>query len=300
MGIVIGAVAAVAITAAAWFFLSRPETPEATARAYLDALQSGDFAAIESLRARPLDDPTVSEAFAGASERVSDARIVEIREADGVAGVRAEVALGGQTHDLAFTVERTDGRWTLGGDDLGLLRAAAVLGEESAGDAVTVGGALFPAGADLLLLPAAYDITAAPSILTGATTAVVMPGAPAEVVVETRLSPDAVDLAQDQLDAYLDQCATTATRVPANCGIRVPWAADLSSLDSVSFRIEERPVLVLSPDASGFDATGGTIVATATGTARGGGNASFTYLADDWSVRGSVRFEGDQMVLSVR
>ena len=57
---------------------------------------------------------------------------------------------------------------------------------------------------------------------------------------------------------------------------------------------------MLSADATGFDATGGVIVATATGASRAGGPESFTYRADDWSVRGSVRFEGDQMVLAVR
>lgn len=302
VGIVVGVVVALGVGLVAWWLLGRPEGPEATARAYLDALESGDFAAIESLRAEPLNDPLVRDAFAGASERVSNARIVEIREESAdISGVIAEVTLGGETHDLGFTVERTAGRWRLGNGDLGLLTAAAVLGEAPVGDTVTVGGALFPARSDLLLLPAAYEVAAAPrSILAGQANAVVLPGEPADVVVETRLSPDAVDQAQEQLDAYLDACAEPASEIPANCGIRVPWAADLTSLDSVSFRIEKKPVLSLSADASGFDATGGTIVATATGTSRSGGTGSFTYLADDWSVRGSVRFEGEQMVLSVR
>ena len=80
----------------------------------------------------------------------------------------------------------------------------------------------------------------------------------------------------------------------------MPWAADLAALDSIAFRIDERPVVALHDDAAGFDATGGVIVATASGTAHGGESASFTYRADDWALRGSIRFSGDDMILAVR
>ena len=71
-------------------------------------------------------------------------------------------------------------------------------------------------------------------------------------------------------------------------------------LDGIAFRIEEHPVVALSEDAASFDATGGVIVATATGTTRGGESRAFTYRADDWALRGSVRFSGDEMILAVR
>ena len=67
----------------------------------------------------------------------------------------------------------------------------------------------------------------------------------------------------------------------------------------MAFRIDQSPALTLSPDLRTFAATGGAIVATATGTTRAGGAGTFTYRADDWALRGTVCFTGDEMVLAV-
>ena len=64
-------------------------------------------------------------------------------------------------------------------------------------------------------------------------------------------------------------------------------------------RVVAPPVLALSADARSVAATGGIIVATATGTTRAGSTASFTYRADDWALRGTIAFTGDEMVLRV-
>lgn len=302
IALVIGIVAVVAIVAGVWWFFGRPQGPDATARAYLEALEAGDYPAIQALRHEPQGDPIAEQAFADASAYVSDPRAVEVTQtAEGVAVVEAEVELAGEAHRLRFTLEQSGGRWVLSGDDLGLLHATVRVGGASAGDSVSIGDALVPADSDVPLLAAEYEVTPAPrDVLTGSGSAVVVPGEPATVEIEADLAPEATALAQEHLNAYLDGCAEPATEVPSNCGIRVPWAADLTSLESIAFRIDERPSLVLSADASEFDATGGVIVATATGPSRGGGTGSFTYRADDWAVRGDVRFEGDQMVLSVR
>ena len=103
-----------------------------------------------------------------------------------------------------------------------------------------------------------------------------------------------------KLDAYADTCAKPAQAVPDQCGLRVPWAADLASLASIAFRIEAYPIVTLSADGRAFDAVDGRIVATATGTTRDGAPGAFTYQADDWALRGSVTFTGDEMVLAVR
>lgn len=302
VGLVVGVAVIVTIVAGVWWFLGRSPGPDDAARSYLVALESGDYAAIEALRVTPTDDPLVEQAFATASSRVTDARLVDVGDAHGgEVDVRAEVNLGGETRELAFTMQQVDGRWTLTGDDLVTLHASVALDGAPIGDSVRIGDALAPANTEVALLAAVYDVTAGPrGILSGTDSAAVMPGDPVEVEVEATLSPDATALAQEQLNAYLDQCTQPAAAVPTNCGIRVPWAADLTSLESIAFRVDERPALVLTADATGFDATGGVIVATATGASRAGGPGSFTYRADDWSVRGSVRFEGDQMVLAVR
>ena len=104
---------------------------------------------------------------------------------------------------------------------------------------------------------------------------------------------------EEQLDAYAAQCAQASDAVPPNCGLRVPWAADLASLTSIAFRVEQTPQVVLSPDLRTFDATGGVIVATATGVTRTGDEASFTYRADDWALRGTIALTADGMQLVV-
>lgn len=299
VGIAAGAAVVVAI-GAAWWLASRPQGPESVAQAYVDALAGGDYAAIAALRADALDADSsrlVEDAFAGASARITEPDVVEVTpQGAGRAAARVEALLGGEPRELTFTLREVDGRWLLDGDELGALRVETTLG-----DAVEVGGAPAPAEVDLLLLPAVYPVSPSPrGLLEGSATATVATDRPTDVSLEPTLSPDAADAAQEQLDGYADACAEAADAVPANCGLRVPWAADLATLDAIAFRIEEYPAAALSDDASTFSAIDGVIVATAAGTTRDGRPAEFTYRADDWALRGSIRFEGDEMVLAVR
>lgn len=110
---------------------------------------------------------------------------------------------------------------------------------------------------------------------------------------------DVQAVAQAALDAYVDECTQSAAAVPADCGLRVPWAADLATLERIDYRIEEYPAIVLSPDDPTFAAPGGVVVATATGTTSDGETARFTYRDDDWTLRGFVARDGDELVLSV-
>ncbi len=195
---------------------------------------------------------------------------------------------------MGFILTQEGGRWRVDADYLASLQVTTTIG-----DAVRIGGVLHPVGI-VNLLPAVYAVTAAPTgLVDGAAIAVVTNEEPVAVAVDATLSPEAVRAAQEQLDDYLEQCTRTADVAPANCGIRVPWAADLASLEQISFRIETTPVLALSPDARTFAATGGVLVATAAGTTRAGSSASFTYRADDWALRGTVTMTGDTMTLSV-
>ncbi|WP_169581223.1 MULTISPECIES: hypothetical protein [Microbacterium] len=293
-------VTAVTIALVAWGPAGGPDSPEGTARAYLDALAAGDGEAVDALRAEPLDALT-AEAFAGASAYLTDPRVARASAQGESAAVQAEAEIAGERVDLRLTLESTDEGWRVVDGDLGSVRATTVLAGTPVGDAVWIGDALAPSASKVALLPAEYEVAAAPrGILTGSETIGVGPGAAVTVELDAALSPDAASIAQTQLDVYLDACAEPAPEVPDHCGLRVPWAADLTSLERIAFRIDERPVLALSADASTFDATGGVIVATATGAARAGGDGTFTYRADDWAVRGSVEFTGDEMVLSVR
>lgn len=296
----VAAVLAVTIALVAGGPAGGPASPEGTARAYLDALAAGDGEAVDALRAEPLDALT-ADAFAGASAYLTDPRVARETERGESATVQAEAEIAGERVGLRLTLRSTDEGWRVVDGDLGTVRAATAVAGAPVGDAVWIGDALAPAESDVALLPAEYEVAAAPrGILTGSETVVVGPGEPVTVELDATVSADAAAIAQAQLDAYLDVCAEPAVEVPDHCGLRVPWAADLTALERIAFRIDERPVLALSADASTFDATGGVIVATATGAARAGGDGTFTYRADDWAVRGTVEFTGDEMVLSVR
>ncbi|MET0811974.1 MAG: hypothetical protein ABWY03_02895 [Microbacterium sp.] len=291
IGIAAGAVALVLAGGAAWWLLARPATAEQAAEAYLRALSDGDATAVRGLLAEdPAGIDEVSAAFEGADGYLEDYRF-EVRDDD---SVRAEGMLGGEPAVVGFTLTDTDAGWKVDADYLATLDITTTVG-----DSVRVGGALVPVGA-VSLLPAVYTVTAAPTgLVEGSTTVAVTNAEPATAAVEASLSPDAIAAVQEQLDGYIAECTATATVVPAHCGIRVPWAADLATLASVSFRVDTQPALALAPDAQTFAATGGVIVATATGTTRDGSAATFTYRADDWALRGTVAFAGDTMTLSV-
>ena len=280
---------------AAWL-LSRPASASEVADQYLRALADGDATKIDGLLAGEGLSEQTEATFAGASAYITDYSVDLAAESDAVRTARADVELGGAPAVVVFSLTQQDGRWTIGEDSLASLRV-----ETSIGDSVHVGGVLVPASTELPVLPAVYPVTAAPvEFLTGEESAAVTNEAPVTVTIDAAISPDAADVAQEQLDAYADTCARPATAVPDSCGVRVPWAADLATLSSIAFRIDTYPTLVLAPDGRSFAAAGGDIVATATGTTRAGQEDSFTYRADDWALRGSVSFEGDEMVLEVR
>ena len=291
IGIAAGAVAICVAAGAAWWLLNRPPSAEETAEAYLRALSQGDADAVGDLL---MDQPDgwerIASTFEGAEDYLTDYEFA--LHDDG--SVRADVELAGRPAVVGFVLSDAGGRWTVAGDYLASLDVTTTIG-----DSVRIGGVLHPVGT-VSLLPARYTVAAAPAgLVDGEATAIVTNDEPVAAGVEASLSPEAVPVAQEQLDVYLQTCAQPAGAVPSHCGIRVPWAADLASLEQVSFRIETLPVLALAPDARTFAATGGVLVATAAGTTRSGDPASFTYRADDWAVRGTVTMTGDTMTLAV-
>lgn len=280
--------------AAVWWFASRSPGPDVVAGDFLAALAAGDGARAATF----LEDPpgAAPDALDGAAGWLTDPAVVSIGAVE-EGTTRADVAfdLDGAAQEASFGLVETDAGWRIAPDALGALTPTTTIG-----DALRVGGVLTPASATTSLFPAVYDVAAAPTgILAGSATAIVLPGSSQEVAVEASLSSDATASAQEQIDAYATACAAPASTVPENCGIRVPWAADLGALSGIAFRIDTMPAVAFSADARTFAATGGVLVATATGTTRDGAAQSVTYRADDWALRGTVAFTGDDVVLSV-
>lgn len=284
--------------ALAWWLSTRPPSLEDAAKSYLQALVDGDADAVaamltESSRA---DLTPQLAAFGAAAEYVTEYTIIETGVMDDViGGVRADVSLGGDETTVLVGFQVIDDRWVLDHEFLSDLTVTMSLG-----DTVRIGDALFPVAEYIGLFPAVYDIAPAPApLLAGGSTVAVSTADPITVEIDATLAPEATVAAQEQIDAYAASCTQPAADVPENCGIRIPWAADFATVTSIAYRIDSAPVVTIAPDARTFAATGGVLVATATGTTRDGAAASFTYRADDWALRGSIAFAGDEMVLSV-
>ncbi|QKJ19053.1 hypothetical protein [Microbacterium hominis] len=296
---VIGIVAVAILAAAggiAWWVLSRPAAPDATARAFVEALAAGDGGAAAALLEQA-PAPETLDAFGGATAYIDEPMVTGVGAAEGEP-VAADVTfvLDGAQHDARLGLVETAAGWAVAANSLASLTASTALG-----DAVRVGGVLVPAGEPIDLLPGVYPVVAAPdAALVGSAAAVALPGEQVAAAVTPTLAPGALADAQSDLDAYADSCTRAAAEVPDACGIRIPWAADLARVTSITYRIEAYPTLVLADDLSGFDATGGVLVATATGVDHDGADASFTYATQDWTLRGDVDFRGDEMVLAVR
>ena len=277
--------------------LTRPPSVEDAAEDYLTALAEGDYPAIVAMSDSGLDtttEATLADAFAGATYGTAP-EVEEITPSQGFTGVRSSMEFAGERHTVFFGMALRDGRWTVATDYLAVLEVATGIG-----DSVWVGDALVPVG-EVLLLPAVYPVSPAPrAVLDGGTEVAVSNDEPVSVALDATLTENAAAQVQAQLDPYLDECTAPGAVVPDACGIRIPWAADLATLETVSYRIERRPAVALAPAEGSFAATGGVLVVTATGTTHAGAPGEFTYRADDWALYGSIAFRGDELVLAVR
>ncbi|QEW03649.1 hypothetical protein [Microbacterium lushaniae] len=276
----------------AWV-VTRPSGPEDTARAYLEALETGDADALAGLIVS--EDAEPADAFAAASSYPQRPRIDQLTETGSGAAVQATAAFDGAEREISFGLRLIDGRWRVAGDFLATVEVGTTVG-----DAVLVGDVLLPAG-PVLLLPAVYEFSAAPrGLVDGSVTAAVSTDRPTDVQLEASLSPEATARLQEQVDAYARECTAGGTAVPEACGLRIPWAADLASASAFAYRVERLPTLALSPDVRTFVASGGVVVATVTGVDRAGAQTSFTYRDDAWTLRGDVVVTGEDIVLAVR
>lgn len=312
------AVVVVAGAALTFWFLSRPSGPEATVAAYLSALERGDGAAASALSepATPGTPPVLFDALAGANEWITGASTGAVTVDGADAAAEVSFSLAGGAHSATIGLSNASGAWLVTAPPV-----VTVIARSTLGAGVVLGGGGAVGGGDdaaaaaaaaismpfddeasvtFVLLPAVYAVTAAPAgVLDGDQSIIAVAPGPIEVALEPTLGKAATAAAQAQFATYLAACTQPAATVPQACGIRVPWAADLAVLSGLRFRIDAAPVLSLAPDGSGFAATGGTLVATATGTTDAGDVASFTYRDTEWALRGGITFTLDELVLEV-
>lgn len=296
IAVVAAGVVLLAVAGLVLWLLQLPPGPQAVAEDYLRALAGGDAdTALDLVASDSLDPSLIEAAFAGATATISDAEVTGVIEDGETATASITYTLDSTSGSGELLLQQTPTGWKVAPDGLGTVTITSTLG-----DAAAIGTAVFGVNEPVLLLPALYEIDAAPvGILTGALTVAVAPGSAATAALQPQLSDTALETASAQVQAYVDACTAPADAVPENCGIRVPWAADLATLTSLSFRVETAPTLAFAEDLSSFAATGGVLVATASGTTRDGAPGTFTYRSDGWSLRGGMAFSGNQLVLSV-
>lgn len=296
IAVIAAGVVLLAVAGLVLWLLQRPPGPQAVAEDYLRALAGGDAdTALDLVASDSLDPSLIEAAFAGATAAISDAEVTGVIEDGETATASITYTLDSTSGSGELMLQQTPTGWKVAPDGLGTVTITSALG-----DAAAIGTAVFGVNEPVVLLPALYQIDAAPvGILTGALTVAVAPGSAATAALQPQLSDTALETASAQVQAYVDACTARADAVPENCGIRVPWAADLATLTSLSFRVETAPTLAFAEDLSSFAATGGVLVATASGTTLDGSAGTFTYRTDDWSLRGGMAFSGNQLVLSV-
>lgn len=287
LGVVVVLVAGVWI----WQVASRPASAEDAALAYLRALESGDA---DALTAVSTEQPQGAlDALSAAQERITDSSVTSIEQDTGAATAEVSFALADDRHTTSLHLVQADGRWRVDDSGLGSIRVDA-----SEGSFVDAGDVPFSAGEELSLFPAAYVISALPAdLLDGTADAIVLPGESTDLSLEATVLPAAVDAAQEALDEHLADCTRGGETVPSGCGIRIPWGTEFRSVSEIRYRVEANPVLAL--DLPGFDAAGGTLVATVAGTGQDGAARTTTYRTESWLVRGDVAFSETGIELSV-
>lgn len=285
-----GAALAVVLGAgAAWLLIPRSGSAEDQALAYLHALQDGDLAAVKATGLEVSAD--TAAAFEGASAYISEVLVDASAESDSSTVVRASFTLAGEHVKTEITMIERGGRW--------VPDPATALGTTQIDAPAGVGDAVFAADAAVSLLPAQYEAIASPvEFLEGSATIPMTPGGTQDVALEVTLRPEATERAQKQLAQYLETCTQPASEVPVSCGLAIPWAADFSEVSGITYRIEQAPIISLTPTS--FQAGEGVLVATVTGTDIGGdAGQSVSYRTSNWALRGDVAFTADDIVLSV-
>lgn len=290
-----GAVALAIIGAVLLAVLSpRAETAEDTAQAFAEALIAADGpAAVALVVDPPAAASLAAEALEGASA-VDTAEVVLIEQTAERATFDLTLGLVGDTATARLVLVDDGDRWRVADGMWGVLRV-----ETTRGDAVRVGGARIPAPGEVSLLPGLYPVTADPEdLLDGATEAAVFPGTDQDVAIEAIPNEAALEAAQGAIADYAAACTVPATGTPANCGMRIPWPADLVALEELRFRIDRMP-RVEDLDAGTFVASDGELVVTARGTDRGGDPRDVTYRSDTWTLRGSFAVGPNGITLTV-
>jgi hypothetical protein len=284
--------------------------PEATARNYLTAISQG-----KASTANKLVDPGVSK---GAAALLSDdvlkeskalmknPKVTDVSTRGDSANVELTYSIDGTVYDgnLQLSKDGKQGvffdKWKI---DKPLLASVYVYTTE--GNMVSVNGndVDFGKSYELAAYPAAYEIGAPESSFFEAEAQTFVAATGSKAVydsIDLELTPtqELTDAVQEKVNEYLDTCATQTVPNPENCGLRSLYYFDFSGEPSFSYKVDKYPEITVDETGTYFDATKGKVTGTATGElSYPGGQGSAVYTWDDWTVRGSIVIDGDEVTI---
>ncbi|UQN28449.1 hypothetical protein [Brachybacterium kimchii] len=250
--------------------------PEKSVDAYLSALEDGSASQASELA--PANVPTaqqvlLTDEIAGAAAQRPDSHEITgtDRQDDGSAQVTARITQDGVTSEQTFTVERA-GRsavvfpsWRLGAVEYSTLRLVVDQGTSTIlvnDQEVDVSGLdLSPGFVDLPALPGTYTVS-----LPAASDLVTVTDSEVPVLVEPsgdedtyaspfyQLSEAGQKEVQKQVNARIDECATSKDAAPEDCPFEAYVYDEVD--DSGSWKIEDYPTVTVEEEDGWYFSTG--------------------------------------------
>lgn len=284
--------------------------PEATVKKYLTAISQGKASTANKLvepgvkddEAALLADDILKESPA----LMKGAEIDEVRTRGNAAQVEVSYSIDGTAYDGILELSK-DGKQGLFFDkwviDKPLLASVYVYSTD--GEMVSVNGQdiNFGKNYELAAYPAAYEIGAPEGDFFEAEpqTFVAATGSKADYeAIDLELTPTQAltDAVQEQVNKYLDTCATQTVPNPENCGLRSLYYFDFSGEPTFSYKVDKYPEVTIGENGKSFEATKGQVTGNATGElSYPGGQGTGTYAWDDWGYSGNFVIDGDEVTI---
>jgi hypothetical protein len=288
--------------------------PDATVRSYLTAISKGNASQANKLASPGVKDEQAAlltnDVLGEATELISNPKVTQTRVSGDQATVRVSYSLDGTAYDGFIELSKAGKQavlfdtWKI---DTPLLGDLSVLISNSSSEEneAAVNGTTVAFGDE-------YSLPAYPALYTvGAPGNDFFSAEEVEYAVGTgtRASYEGVDLelaptealqsgAQDAVNAYLDECAKSTELDPENCGLRLSWYSDFTSVDKVEYKIDDYPVVEIDEYGTYFTAEGGSYTADVTGTTYDGSKDTLPFGLDgDWGISGKLVIDGDTITI---
>ncbi|PSL39988.1 hypothetical protein CLV49_3643 [Labedella gwakjiensis] len=288
--------------------------PDATVRSYLTAISKGDASEANKIAAPGVSEEQAvlltDDVLGEAGEFITNAKVTQSRVSGDQATVRVSYSLGGTTYDGYIELSKAGKQgvffdsWKIDTPLVGDL-AVYISNSNSEANEAAVNGVTVAFGDEYSLpaYPALYTVGAPGSDFFTAEDVeyAVGTGTRADYEgVELELAPTEAltSAAQEAVNAYLDECATSTELDPEGCSLRLSWYTDFTSVDKVAYTIDDYPTVEVDEYGTYFTADGGSYTADVTGTTYDGTKDTLPFGLDgDWGITGKLVIDGDTITI---